>query len=80
MKHKKQYVRPELEIEYAYDLESELMYGNSLSGGGSTSGLITGSGGGGGTGGGNLSGGDDDDDSDRAKGSYSWGDLWEEGF
>ena len=80
MKQKKQYVRPAVEIEYAYDLESELMYGNTLEGGGSTSGLITGSGGGGGsTGGGNL-GGDDTDNSDRAKGSFSWGNLWEEEF
>lgn len=69
---KKKYVRPECDIVYSYDLESELMYGNTLGGGGGTGGLITGSGG-------NLGGGGDtdEDDSDRAKGNHIWGLSWD---
>lgn len=68
MNKKKKYIRPELEIEYSYDLESELMY-TPIGGGGST--LIIGSNPG--SGGGSD---DDDGDSDRAKGgSFIWDDF-----
>ncbi len=40
---KKTYERPEIEVLFSYDLDTELMYGGNLSGGGGTSGLITGS-------------------------------------
>ena len=76
---KKKYVRPECDIVYSYDLESELMYGNTLGGG--DLGFPTGSGGGSGSGGGNLGGEPDDGEgggSDRAKGNRIWGSLWED--
>lgn len=77
---KKKYVRPECDIVYSYDLESELMYGGTLGGGGGMAdlGFPTGSGGGSGSGGGgNLGGVDDNDDSDRAKGNHIWGLSWD---
>lgn len=41
---KKKYESPDLEVYFAYDLDTELMYGGNFSGGGGgTSGLITGS-------------------------------------
>lgn len=77
MKKKKKYERPEFEIVYSYDMESELMYGGTLGGGGGstpTEGFLTGSGG-------NLSNPtDDNDDSDRAKGGFTWGNLWDDEF
>lgn len=75
---KKKYVRPECDIVYSYDLESELMYGGTLGGGGGMAdlGFPTGSGGNLG-GGGDTGGGIDDDDSDRAKGNHIWGLSWD---
>lgn len=40
---KKIYKRPLMKVVYSYDLDTELMYGNGLSGGGTAGGLITGS-------------------------------------
>lgn len=40
---KKKYESPDIEVYFAYDLDTELMYGGNFSGGGGTSGLITGS-------------------------------------
>lgn len=40
---KKEYKCPSIRVVYSYDLDTELMYGNGLSGGGTAGGLITGS-------------------------------------